>query len=95
MFLIKLILPKDQAGKKDRAQSQGVMDSVCENTRCVKIGRSTEKFPVATQEGPCLNTLQGNALYLETTPWQKSYTNIELHIKLRLFFQVIEQRQAS
>lgn len=76
MFFIKLILPKAQAGKRDRAQSQRVMDSVCENTRCIEIGMSMEKFPIATQEGPCLNTLQGNMLYLETTPWQKSSTNI-------------------
>lgn len=75
-FFIKLILPKGQAGKRDGAQSQHVMDSVCENTRCIEIDTSTEKFPIATQEGPCLNTLQGNTLYLETIPWQKPYTNI-------------------
>lgn len=75
-FFIKLILPKDQAGKRAGAHSQHVMDSVCENTRCIEIDTSAEKFPIATQEGPCLNTLQGNTLYLETIPWQKPYTNI-------------------
>lgn len=36
----------------------------------------TKNFSNATPEDPCLNTLQGNTLYLETTPWQKSSTNI-------------------
>lgn len=65
-----------QMGKRDRVPSRHVMHSAYENTRCGKKDPSKERFPIATQEGLCWNTLQGNVLYLETTSWQRSCANI-------------------